>query len=108
MKLDPKIWREGHYTPDGEIELRLTSDDRVDSVEYKNAFVSRFPTFISFFNWSMEQVVKDGKYSGSLDLRSLTSLPEKIVLPEKISGYLDLRSDLKIEWDKRKKIKIIR
>ena len=31
LNLDPTIWREGHYLPAGEIELRLTDDDRVDS-----------------------------------------------------------------------------
>ena len=89
LKLDPKIWREGHYTPQGEIELRLTEDDRVDKVEYETAFRNRFPDFVSFFNWSMQQVMKNGVYCDSLYLNGLTSLPEKIVLPKECD-YLDL------------------
>ena len=89
LNLDVKIWREGHYLPDGEVELRLTSDDRVDKVEYLDSFKNRFPTFISFLNWSFEKVCKDGNYGGSLDLNGLTSA-KGLVLPKTIGGWLDL------------------
>ena len=73
LKLNLKVWREGHYLPNGEIELRLTEDDRVDRVEYLNAFKNRFPNFVSFLNWTFERICKDGNYSGGLDLSALTS-----------------------------------
>lgn len=68
LKLNLKIWREGHYLPNGEIELRLEAGDRVDKVEYCNSFHGRFPTFISFLNWAFEKICKDEKYGGSLYL----------------------------------------
>ena len=89
LKLNLKVWREGHYLPNGEIELRLTEDDRVDRVEYLNAFKNRFPTFISFLNWTFERICKDGNYSGGLDLSGLTSAKD-LVLPKTIGGSLDL------------------
>ena len=110
FKLDPKVWREGHYLPNGNIELRLAEDDRVDKVEYETAFKNRFPDFTSFFNWALktgidfsgslylrslttlDPKVKLPKECGSLYLSSLTTLDPKVKLPEKISGYLDLRS----------------
>ena len=89
LKLNLNIWREGHYLPNGEIVLRTTSDDRIDLVEYKNAFVSRFPTFVSFLNWSLPIITKDGVYESDLDLRGLTSAKD-LVLPKTVGGGLDL------------------
>ena len=86
LNLDPKIWREGHYTPEGKIELRFTEDDRVDKVEYETAFKNRFPTFISFLNWAFKQ---ESYIGGSLYLRGLTSA-KGLVLPKEIGGSLDL------------------
>jgi hypothetical protein len=90
LNLDPKIWQDGHYLPTGEIELRLIEDDRVDPVEYKTAFLNRFPTFIVFLNWALIKISIDGKYSGYLDLSGLTSAKD-LVLPKSVGGYLDLR-----------------
>ena len=87
LNLDPKIWREGHYLPNGEIELRLTDDDRVDRDEYLTSFKNRFPTFVSFLNWSFERVCKDGHYEGSLYLNSLTSA-KGLVLPKSLGCRL--------------------
>ena len=101
LKLDPKIWREGHYTPAGEIELRFTDDDRVDQTEYKTAFVNRFPTFISFLNWALSKIVKDGVYGGSLGLNGLTSA-QGLKLPAKVGRYLDLGAKVRQELAERK------
>ena len=70
LKLDPKVWIEGHYLPDGSIDLRLMEDDRVDKVEYETAFKNRFPTFKSFMIWANKQDVTIGS---ELDLSGLTS-----------------------------------
>lgn len=87
LKLNLNIWREGHYLPNGTVELRLADNDRVDKNEYKESFLNKFPTFISFFNWAIRNVDK----CGSLDLSSLTSA-EGLTLPEKVSGSLYLSS----------------
>ena len=89
LKLDLKIWREGHYEPNGKIELRFTDTNRVDRVEYETAFRNRFPTFISFLNWGFSEIGE--KYSGWLDLSGLTSA-DGLKLPSSISGWLDLRA----------------
>ncbi|MFA5388839.1 MAG: hypothetical protein WC312_03695, partial [Candidatus Omnitrophota bacterium] len=86
LNLDPKIWREGHYTPDGNIELRFADDDRVDRVEYKTAFENRFPNFKTFMKWANKQDVTVG---GSLYLNGLTSAKD-LVLPKTIGGWLYL------------------
>jgi len=93
LNLNKNVWREGHYLPKGEFELRFNDEDRVDKVEYETAFKNRFPDLITFFNWAVEQdgVLKQLECD-SLDLSSLTSLDPKVKLPTKISGYLDLSS----------------
>ena len=108
LNLNLKLWREGHYLPAGEIDLRLTDDDRVDKIEYETAFRNRFPNFISFFNWAIEQI--GNKYSGSLNLSGFTSA-EGLVLPKEIGGSLDLSGLTSAEKEKLKakypKIKIL-
>ena len=81
LKLNNKVWREGHYLPNGTIELRYTADDKVDKVVYEEAFKNRFPRFVDFFNWAMNQVCANGVYGDSLDLRGLTSA-KGLVLPQ--------------------------
>lgn len=88
--------------PNGIFELRFNSEDRVDKLEYETAFHSRFPSFVSFFNWAMSEVAKNGIYSGSLDLSGLTSAKD-LVLPKSIGGWLDLRSEVREELNRRKK-----
>ena len=100
LKLDPKIWREGHYLPTGEIELRLQDNDRVDKTEYETAFKNRFPTFVSFLNYSLLIITKDGVYSGDLDLNGLTSAKD-LVLPKSIGGGLYLSEKIKEELRKK-------
>ena len=91
LKLNPQVWREGHYTPAGEIELRITADDRVDKTEYETAFRNRFPSFISFLNWALLQCCDaDGKYRGWLDLNGLTSATG-LKLPKTVGRWLDLK-----------------
>ena len=80
LSLSSNIWREGHYLPNGKIELRLTDDDRVDKIEYESAFRGRFPTFISFLNWAIKEMGAERLYGGSLDLHGLSSA-EGLTLP---------------------------
>ena len=80
LSLSPKIWREGHYLPTGEIDLRLAEDDRVDRAEYEESFRVRFPTFKSFLIWALGEI--GGTIGGSLyvsgcDLKGVT-LPKAI------------------------------
>ena len=89
LKLNLKLWREAHYLPDGKVDLRFTDDDKIDREEYRNAFLNRFPTFISFFNWCLIKTNQREKYGGSLYLSALTSA-EGLVLPKEIGGWLDL------------------
>ena len=89
LKLNLKVWREGHYLPSGEFELRY-DNDRIDKTEYEETFKQRFPSFISFFTWALREVDGQTHYKGSLDLSGLTSA-EGLVLPEEVSGSLDLR-----------------
>jgi hypothetical protein len=105
LNLNLKVWREGHYTPEGEVELRLTEDDRVDPVEYETAFRNRFPTFNSFIRWANTQDARvEVLYLNNLTsvegldlpksvkwlyLNSLTSV-EELDLPKSVEGlYLD-------------------
>ena len=76
LKIDPTVWAEGHYLPNGEIELRLNNNMRVDKTEYETKFKNRFPSFISFFNWAVDE----GWNSETVDLYSLKSA-EGLKLP---------------------------
>ena len=96
LKLNLALWREGHYTPNGEAELRFTDDDRVNKAEYKQSFLNRFPTFVSFFNWCMEQTNQKEKYDGQLYLRGLTSA-KGLVLPKTVGGGLYLSDKVRAE-----------
>ena len=99
-------WFEGHYTPQGEIELRSNGKKN----EYIHLMRERFPRFVCFWNWAMKREVK----FSHLDLRGCDlkwiTLPttiggslalsgcelKGITLPTTISGDLDLRDcDLK-------------
>ena len=91
LNLNEKLWREGHYFPDGTIECRVTNSDHISQDECNERLRNRFPNFIDFFNWSMDEICKDGAFSGSLDLRSLTSAAG-LKLPTEIGGSLYLSS----------------
>ena len=90
LSLDLKLWREGHYLPDGNIECRVASDDRVTQEECNIRLKKRFPTFVKFFNWCMKETGQEEAFSGSLNLRGLTSA-KGLVLPKSIGGWLNLR-----------------
>jgi hypothetical protein len=91
LNLNLEVWREGHYTPEGEVELRLTEDDRVDPVEYETAFRNRFPTFNSFIRWANTQNARVER----LSLDSLKSV-EGLDLPKSVE-VLHLNSLTSVE-----------
>ena len=89
LKLNIKLWQEGHYTPKEEVELRYNDTFSLDKKEYEEVFESRFPTFKSFLKECFSREI-----GGSLDLRGCDL--KGIVLPKSIGGYLDLSGcDLK-------------
>ena len=91
LKLDNKVWQEGHYAPGGELELRYNDNFRKDKEEYTDSFKSRFPDFKSFLNWCLDG---SKEINGWLDLRGCDL--KGITLPTSIGGWLDLRGcDLK-------------
>ena len=70
IPVDKKNYREGHYLPDGTLELRKTEEDRWANDEAVALFKTRFPSFNSFFSWSVKNGITIG---GGLDLSGLTS-----------------------------------
>ena len=104
LKLNERVWREGHYLPSGEIECRLCDCDRIEPHEANERLRNRFPTFKEFLQWALTQNI-----SGTLDLRGcdLTdiTLPSTvgdtlylsgcdltgITLPSTVGGWIDLR-----------------
>jgi len=89
LNLNENLWREGHYLPDGTIECRVIDADRKTQKECNERMRSRFPTFISFFNWCIEKTEQTEKFGGSLGLNGLTSA-KFLTLPKTIGGYLGL------------------
>jgi len=88
LKLDLNIWREGHYLPDGELELRLAPEDHADKVEIETRFRNRFPRFVDFLNWALVETGQTETYNGRLDLSGLQSAVG-LTLPKQV-GWLDL------------------
>ena len=82
LKLNLNVWREGHYLPNGEVELRLCDNDRVDTDEYKSSFLKKYPTFASFFKFALRETNQEKKYKGSLDVRGCDL--KGIKLPENV------------------------
>jgi hypothetical protein len=86
LKLNPAgPYREGHYTPDGEIELRITYDDKERGIVQKNIeekLRQKFPSFWDFLRWCLKEMGQEKIFGGHLDLGSLTSLPEGVKLPK--------------------------
>ena len=101
LQLDKKIWREGHYLPNGEIVCRLAPEDRITQEEANARLQSRFPTFALFLNWALIELNLTENYPGSLYLRGLTSAKD-LKLPSTIGGYLDLRGSVQKEYDELK------
>jgi len=88
LSLSDKLWREGHYWPDGTLELRVSESDRTTQQDCEDRFRNRFPKFSDFFNWVLGEVCQNGVYPVSLDLISLTTLDPGVVLPKKITGSI--------------------
>ena len=98
LKLNLNIWREGHYLPNGKIELRVADKDRITQAECNERLKSQFPTFIDFLNWCFRQDINIG---GGLYLRGLTSA-KGLVLPTTIGGGLYLRGEVRQELNQNK------
>jgi len=103
----PNQWREMHYTSDGEVECRVLDVDSRTAPECVEAITARWPSFVQFISWAINNPESVGGYldlggltsaeglklpesvGGGLYLRGLTSA-EGLKLPESVGGYLDL------------------
>ena len=83
LNLNLSIWQEGHYTPEGKIELRFNDNFRFDKAKYTEIFKTRFKTFKDFLKWACTQEIGGSLYLSGCDLRGIT-------LPKKTGGYLYL------------------
>ena len=91
LKLNLKVWDEGHYLPNGEIECRVKPDSKITQEECNERLKNKFPTFVSFFNWAVDNGAIIG---GSLDLSGCDL--KGIKLPDTVGGWLYLSGcDLK-------------
>ena len=88
LSLDLKVWREGHYLPNGEIVCRLTPEDRITKEEANERLRSRFPKFKDFLNWAFVELNAEKKFSGGLDLSGCDL--KGIKLPTSVGGGLYL------------------
>ena len=92
LNLDLKVWREGHYLPNGTVECRVLSTDRKTQAECNEQLLSKWPTFKDFLTMCLATIGK--KYGGNLYLSGCDL--KGIVLPESVGGSLYLRGcDLK-------------
>ena len=78
LNLNLKIWWEGHYLPHGEVECRVTDEDRITQKECNERLKRQYPTFVKFFNWCIENKAIIG---GGLDLRGCDL--KDVVIPER-------------------------
>ena len=98
LNLNVKLWHDGHYLPDGSIECRLPEHNRDASME---AYIKdRWPTFVEFYLWALEQHGQDKHYKGDLDLSSLTTIPDWFTLPASIGGWLFLSEALRKKFNR--------
>ena len=77
--LNKKIWREGHYLPDGTIECRVAPADRETAAECAERVRNQWPTFAKFLVYAIGKI---GNTCDSLDLSDLTSLPKGVTFPK--------------------------
>ena len=82
----PNCYREGHYLPDGTVEVRTIDTDKHTGKELADYIKSKWPTFVKFWNAHAPR-----KISGDLNLHSLQGA-EHLRLPESVGGGLDLGS----------------
>ena len=82
LRLD-LTWHEGHYTPQGKLELRFPPDK--DKPEFYDAnFKFKYPDFWSFLRWCLTCDI-----AGDINL-SRCKIPAGLKFPESVSGWLDL------------------
>ena len=93
LKLD-KTWREAHYTPNGELELRFEPKDHKPE-DYEGNFRERFLSFKDFLVHCLARLTDSkGHFSGPLYVRGCDL--KGVNLPESIGGSLDVSGcDLK-------------
>ena len=90
-------WREFHWTPKDEIEVRVLEGDSFSAEQCKAGLRARWPGFIEFLNWAL----KEPSYVDSeLYLNGLTSA-KGLKLPEKVD-WLDLPKKVRLELEARK------
>ena len=89
LKLDLKVWREGHYLPGGKIDARVAPEDHVTSEQCAERIRGRWLRFAEFFNWCIVETNQTKLFGGGLDLRGCDL--KGVKLPEKIGGGLNLR-----------------
>jgi len=77
LKLNEKVWREGHYLPSGEIECRLCDCDRIEQDEANERLRNQFPTFKDFIAWAFTQSIGGSLYLSGCDLKGIT-LPDNL------------------------------
>ena len=87
LKLNLNIWQEGHYLPDGKIELRYNDNFKYDKKEYEEVFKLRFPTFKSFLQWCLDRYETGTLYLSNYDLKGIIDF-EYIIKQMKIKQYL--------------------
>jgi uncharacterized protein YjbI with pentapeptide repeats len=86
LELNVKLWNEGHYTPDGKLELRGNNLPE----NYNEHFLRRYPNFKSFLVWCLLQLTDaNGSFNGSLDVRGCNL--KGVKLPTTIGCSLDVR-----------------
>jgi hypothetical protein len=76
-----------HYLTDGTVECRVLPEDEISQETCNKLIKSRFPTFIDFYNWCIQN---GGEARGVVDLSSLESLPEGVSFP--MAEWVDLSS----------------
>lgn len=74
----PNGWREGHYLPDGEVECRTLDVDKRTSSELVASVKARWPRFVDFLSWCLEN---GAEVPEAMDLNGLKSA-KHLVLPE--------------------------
>ena len=76
LELYEPLWCEGHYTPDGDIECRVTDKNRTTQEECAERLRNRFPTFYDFLDWVLMKEIGGGLDLSGCDL-SKVKIPEK-------------------------------
>ena len=86
LKLNTKVWREGHYLPNNTVECRVLETDKHTQDYCNERLLTKYPKFKDFFNMCFD--VLGSNYIGSLDLSGCNL--KGITLPSSVGGSLDL------------------